>query len=150
MKIIILIITVFSSLFSACIFADDLEYNLTDAINRGDFDYAENLIKQGADVNKTVEPFKQSPIIISPLRGIEFVELLIDNGADVNAKDQDNTTALINACLYGNAEVARYLLANGADIHLKNNDDMDALEAAEISENRRLIKLIKSKLKIKK
>jgi ankyrin repeat protein len=130
--------------FPYLLLAEDLEYNLTDAISRGDFEYAEELIKKGADVNKKIPPFNQPPIVMAPLRGIKFVELLIKNGADVNATDQDNTTALINACLYGNIEIVKYLLSTGADIHAINNDDINALESAKLSKDQPLIKFIKS------
>ncbi|VAW60058.1 hypothetical protein MNBD_GAMMA08-2875 [hydrothermal vent metagenome] len=132
------------SLYADFLQAGELESNLYDAIARGDYDYASNMISKGADVNIKHKPFNQSPIIMAPLRGMEFVELLVENGADVNSKDQDNTTALINACLYGNTEVAKYLISKGAKINAKNNDDMTVIEAALISENKRLIRYIKS------
>ncbi|VAW70448.1 hypothetical protein MNBD_GAMMA09-2140 [hydrothermal vent metagenome] len=124
--------------------ADDLEYNLTDAINRGDLQRAEKLIKKGADVNKKVPPFKQAPIVMAPLQGLVFVKLLVKNNADINSKDQDNTTALINACLYGKLDTVKFLIAEGADVHAINNDDMSTLEAAKLSENKILIQFIKS------
>lgn len=133
-------------LFTNLALADNLEYNLTDAINQGDLEQAKELIAKGADVNKEQEPFKQTPIIIAPLRGKAFVKLLLENGADINAKDQDNTTALINACLYGNLEITKYLLSKGADISVINKDDMGVLEAAKLSENQELVDYIKSKM----
>jgi len=89
--------------------AGNLEYNLSEAISQSDIEQARELIAQGADVNKKQEPFKQPPLIIAPLQGLEFVKLLVENGAKVNAQDQDNNTALINACLYGDIEIAKYL-----------------------------------------
>jgi len=145
MKKIILLFIILYSFITNTLLADDLEYNLTDAINRSDFEQASELIKKGADVNKKIEPFNQTPIIIASLRGTQFVRLLVDNGANINARDQDNTTALINACLYGNTEAAIFLISKGADIHAKNNDDMTVLEAAKISENKYLISYVKSK-----
>lgn len=139
----IVVLLISFSLIPSFLGADDLEYNLTDAISRGDFEYASELIKKGADVNKKQEPFNQAPIVMASLRGMEFIELLIENGADVNSKDQDNTTALINACLYGNTEAAKYLISKGADIKAVNKDDLGVLEAAELSENKRLIRFIK-------
>ena len=141
----ILIFIILNSFFTNTLVADDLEYNLTDAIKRNDFEQATELIKKGANVNKKVEPFNQAPIIIASLRGTEFVRLLVDNGANINSRDQDNTTALINACLYGNTEAAIFLISKGADIHAKNNDDMTVLEAAKISGNKYLISYVKSK-----
>ncbi len=145
MNKILTIFVIASASYANNILAGDLEYNLYDAVNRGDYDYTVELIAKGADVNEKQEPFNQSPIIMAPLRGIEFVELLVENGADVNSKDQDNTTALINACLYGNTEVVKYLISKGANLNAKNNDDISVLEAALISENKRLIRYIKSK-----
>ncbi len=132
-------------LYSSLIHADNLEYNLAEAITRGDIEQAKELIAQGADVNKKQEPFQQPPIIFAPLAGIEFVSLLVENGANVNARDQDNNTALMNACLYGQMEIAEYLISKGADITATNKDDLTVLEAAQISKNSNLIQLIKSK-----
>ena len=132
-------------LYSSLILADNLEYNLSEAITQGDIEQAKELIAQGADVNKKQEPFQQPPIVFAPLTGMEFVTLLVENGANVNAKDQDNNTALMNACLYGKIEIAAYLISKGADINASNNDDLTILEAARISKNLELIELIKSK-----
>ena len=132
-------------IFSHSLYADNLEYNLTEAINRGDFQHAKQLISMGADVNKKQEPFMQTPLISAPLRGLAFVKLLIENGADINSRDQDNTTALINACLYGKKEVAEYLISKGADLHDINNDGISVIEAAKLSNNKNLIIFIRSK-----
>lgn len=149
MNKILVTFLIFMSGFFSTAHAGDLEYNLYDAINRGEYDYTVELINKGADVNTKQEPFKQTPIIMAPLRGIEFVELLVEHGADVNSKDQDNTTALINACLYGNTEVARYLISKGANIHAVNNDGISVLDAALLSENKRVIRFIKTQHKNK-
>lgn len=124
--------------------AGDLEYNLFDALNRADFEYARELIAQGADVNQKQEPFKQTPIIIAPLRGMNFVTLLMQNGADVNARDQDNNTALINASLYGEVAIVKYLIAHKADIHVINNDGLNAFDAALLAQNNDIITLLKA------
>ncbi|MCW9012367.1 MAG: hypothetical protein OQL06_01190 [Gammaproteobacteria bacterium] len=74
-------------LFPGLMLADNLGYNLSDAISRGDLEHARELIAKGADVNQKQEPFDQTPIIIAPLQGIAFVRLLLESGADVNARD---------------------------------------------------------------
>jgi ankyrin repeat protein len=134
-------------IYPAILSADNLGYNLSSAISRGDLQHARELIEKGADVNQKQEPFQQTPIIIAPLKGMEFVKLLLSSGADINAKDQDDNTALINACLYGELEIVKYLLLNGADIEVVNKDDMSVLDAAKLSENKQLIELIKNKIK---
>jgi ankyrin repeat protein len=129
--------------------AGELEYDLFDALDRSDIEYAKELIQKGADVNIKQEPFKQTPIIIAPLRGIDFVKLLINSGANINAKDQDNNTALLNASLYGETAIVKLLVEKGADIYVVNNDGLSVLGAAEISKNNEIIVLIKQLLQIK-
>ena len=140
-------ILLFLTLLTLNITAGELEYDLFDALDRADIKYAEELIKKGADVNLKQEPFKQTPIIIAPLRGIDFVILLLNSGANINARDQDNNTALINASLYGEAEIVKLLIKNGADIHVMNNDGLNAIEAAKVSKNQEIILLLNNLLK---
>jgi ankyrin repeat protein len=124
--------------------AGDLEYNLFEAINRSDFEYAKELIGEGADVNQKQEPFKQTPIIVAPLRGMNFVKLLMKNGADINVRDQDNNTALINASLYGEVAIVKHLIAHKADIHVINNDGLNAYDAALLADNKEIIAILKA------
>jgi len=147
MKNKITIFTIILHLFINQVIAGNIEYNLTNAINRDDLEHVKELIEKGADVNQKQEPFNQAPIIISPLHGIDFIKLLLDNNANINTKDQDNTTAIINSCLYGNLETTKYLISKGADIHVVNNDGMSVLDAAKLSENRELISYIKTLVK---
>ncbi len=130
--------------FSTPVFSGELEYDLFDALDRSDINYARELIKKGADVNIKQEPFKQTPIIIAPLRGLSFVKLMFESGADINAKDQDNNTALINASLYGEVEIVKYLISHEADIHVINNDGLNALKAAILSKKVEIIELLKA------
>lgn len=135
---------IFLLLYFTLSLAGELEYDLFDALDRADIEYARALIKKGADVNIKQEPFKQTPIIIAPLRGMSFVKLMLENGADINAKDQDNNTALINASLYGETAIVQYLINHGADIHVINNDGLNALEAAIISKNNETIEILEA------
>ena len=135
---------IFLLLYLPLSLAGELEYDLFDALDRADIEYARALIKKGADVNIKQEPFKQTPIIIAPLRGMSFVKLMLENGADINAKDQDNNTALINASLYGETAIVQYLINHGADVHVINNDGLNALEAAIISKNNETIEILKA------
>ena len=121
-----------------------LEYDLFDALDRADIEYAKELINKGADVNVKQEPFKQTPIIIAPLRGMDFVKLMLENGADINAKDQDNNTALLNASLYGEVEIVKYLIRHGADVHVVNNDGISVLEASKIAKSDEITSILKA------
>jgi ankyrin repeat protein len=118
------------------------EYNLFEAIGKDDYKYAVELLEKDLDVNKTHQPFMQTPIIIAPNHGMKFVVLLMKHGANVNAKDDDDNTALLNACFLGKVDIVKYLLANGADINVVNKDGISPLEAAKIFKSPETIRVL--------
>ena len=62
-------------------------FNQTDVIKR--------LLHEGADVNRQIRFFKNTPLhMAAEYNKTEAVRLLLDNGADINLKNDNNKTAL--------------------------------------------------------
>ena len=87
------------------------------AIKRNDIDYAQKVIKAGADVNK----FDSRGV--SPLHAaigqkkLEMAKLLLENGADVNIIDISSDTPLNAAVANEQAEFVDLLVKKGADVN---------------------------------
>ena len=65
-------------------------FNQTDVIER--------LLHEGADVNRQIRFFKNTPLHWAVQNNnTEAVRLLLDNGADINLKNDDNKTPLDEA-----------------------------------------------------
>ena len=65
-------------------------FNQTDVIKR--------LLHEGADVNRQIRFFKNTPLHMAVQNNsTEAVRLLLDNGADINLKNDDNKTPLDEA-----------------------------------------------------
>ena len=65
-------------------------FNQTDVIKR--------LLHEGADVNRQIRFFKNTPLhMAAENNSTEAVRFLLDNGADINLKNDDNKTPLDEA-----------------------------------------------------
>lgn len=88
-----------------------------------DIDYAEILIKNGANVNdieigerKKGNSTRNTPLISAVGSGkIEFLELLVKNGVEINYQNELGQSAFSKAVQLTKYKIAYYLLENGAD-----------------------------------
>jgi len=89
---------------------------------------AEELIKRGADVNKT----GWTPLhYAASSANLPIIALLIENSAYIDAESPNGTTPLMMAAMYGTPEAVKLLLQEGADPTLKNIQSLTALDFAQ-------------------
>ncbi|MES2946031.1 MAG: ankyrin repeat domain-containing protein [Pseudomonadota bacterium] len=94
---------------------------------KGEAGFAEQMIKKGADVNKT----GWTPLHYAATGGdVKVISLLLANHAYIDAESPNGTTPLMMACRYGSTESVKLLLDEGADPTLKNKLGATALQFA--------------------
>lgn len=101
----------------------DLEQKLFDAINRGDADKVEHLIKEDPKLNlNCLDKDELTPLQLACHKGLlQVVSILIDNNVDVNfSKRKDAYTSLMFAAIGGREAIVRLLLEKGADTTVEN------------------------------
>jgi ankyrin repeat protein len=93
----------------------------------GDADLTTQLIKRGADVNKT----GWTPLHYAASKGqTAVIRLLLDNSAYIDAESPNGTTPLMMAAMYGSPESVKLLIEEGADTSMKNQQGLTALQFA--------------------
>ena len=106
---------------------------------KGDVTAARQMIKKGADVNKT----GWAPLHYAASGGdARVIKLLLDNHAYIDAESPNGTTPLMMASMYGTSEAVQLLLAEGADVSLKNKLGATALQFAKDGERPDAISLL--------
>ncbi|MDO8717567.1 MAG: ankyrin repeat domain-containing protein [Polaromonas sp.] len=95
---------------------------------KGQRDLAAQLIKRGADVNKT----GWTALHYAASSGqLAIISLLIEHSAYIDAESPNGTTPLMMAAMYGSPEAVKLLLQEGADPQLKNQQGLSALQFAQ-------------------
>ena len=115
-KPIFVIFAVLSALaisLTACDEPSDLDQQLIDAVKRKQFDAAERLIAEGADINA------HGYLDATPLHKVigypdEMAEFLLANGADPNLQDSTGHTPLNIASCYMRLGSVRVFLKHGS------------------------------------
>jgi hypothetical protein len=95
---------------------------------KGQQDLAAQLIKRGADVNKTGWTALHYAASSAQLA---IISLLIEHSAYIAAESPNGTTPLMMAAMYGSPEAVKLLLQEGADPQLKNQQGLTALQFAQ-------------------
>lgn len=94
---------------------------------KGELELATQMVKKGADVNKT----GWTPLHYAASNGhVPVIQLLLENHAYIDAESPNGTTPLMMASMYGSPEAVKVLLDEGADSNLKNQQGMTALDFA--------------------
>ncbi len=89
---------------------------LHEAAEAGDAKMARLLIEGGADVAKSQQLHRATPLIIAiKANAKEVVDLLLSHAADPSADDADGMTPLMAAASRGSEEIVNALLGAGAD-----------------------------------
>ena len=95
---------------------------------KGELALAENMVKKGADVNKT----GWTPLHYAASNGhVAVIRLLLENYAYIDAESPNGSTPLMMASLYGSVEAVKLLVEEGADPLLRNQQGLTALEFAK-------------------
>jgi ankyrin repeat protein len=95
---------------------------------KGYQELVEQLIKRGADVNKT----GWTPLHYAASSGqLPVISLLIEHSAYIDAESPNGTTPLMMAAMYGSPAAVKLLLQQGADAQLKNQQGLSALQFAQ-------------------
>ena len=101
------------------------------AVRGSAFDFADKLIKAGADVNLTGS--EDSPLCLAVcMKDKKLVSLLIQTGADVNQATKYGTTPLMLAAVQGHVEHIKKLIQAGADLNLEDGGGRTALVHAAL------------------
>lgn len=109
---------------------------LSIAIQENDIERVQNLIQDGADVNRA-DNRGLTPLHQSILEGhIEIALALIHQGADVNRANNVGTTPLHFAAYFGHTETALALIQQGADVNRPNDKGSPPLYYAMVSDNK--------------
>ena len=95
---------------------------------KGELDLASEMVKKGADVNKT----GWTPLHYAATSGhVSVMKLLLENYAYIDASSPNGSTPLMMASMYGSVQAVQLLLNEGADPMLKNQQGLAALQFAE-------------------
>lgn len=95
---------------------------------KGHSELVDQLIKRGADVNKT----GWTALHYAASSGqLAIISLLIEHSAYIDAESPNGTTPLMMAAMYGSPAAVRLLLQEGADAQLKNQQGLSALQFAQ-------------------
>ena len=95
---------------------------------KGQLEWAEKLIKKGADINKT----GWTPLHYAASGGqVAIISLLLESSAYIDAESPNGTTPLMMAAMYGSATSVKLLLQEGADPKLKSQQGLTALDFAQ-------------------
>ncbi len=98
------------------------------AVFKGQVELAQQLIKQGADVNKT----GWTPLHYAATAGnTQLVKMLLESYAYIDAESPNKTTPLMMAAHYGTPGAVKLLLEEGADVSLKNDLGLTAIDFAQ-------------------
>ena len=100
------------------------------------------LINNGADINGNSK--MGTPLMAAVVKGNkEIVKLLISKNINLDTIDANGTTALIYATMFKNYEIVNDLVKAGANINLKDNRQNGAIEYAILTNDDKLITLLK-------
>lgn len=119
------------------------------AIQNGQKDIVEELIKLGASLNRKDGLGRTAlDTAIETNRDIEefpIVKLLIEKGADISAMGTNGSIPLHTAAYYGQSGIIKYLLEKGADINAKTSYGYTPLMYAITSDDMDVIRTLISK-----
>jgi hypothetical protein len=97
----------------------------------GNLAEVQNLVRGGADVNKTTKEDGFTPVCVAVQLGhLAVVQYLVQQGADVNKIDNNGCTPLFYAAQYGHLAIAQYLVQQGAEKDKAKDDGITPLFVA--------------------
>ena len=113
------------------------------AAERGDLAMMEDLVKHGADVNKTGGPLEQTPFHVTATTGnVKLAERLVEMGADINKPDYQGQTALYKASSRNRVLIVKLLIKSGADKDMPDCAGRTPMHIATSGNNLGIVKLL--------
>lgn len=107
------------------------EWELLNAIEKGEADRAAKLLNDGTDTN-ACDGVGRTALMYAGINGqTEVMKALVEKGADVNRWSSEGLTALQAAITYGDPEAIRLLLSKGADVNARDIYGQTALGLAQ-------------------
>jgi hypothetical protein len=124
-------------LLAAAMLLTGCESPLNKAALAGNTAKIQQLLDNGADINKRTLAYSRTPLLYAAETGnTNVVELLLSKGANINAPDAIGYTALMLATVRGHAECVKVLLAHGANIDQRTvalSQDLPSLTALDLA-----------------
>ncbi|WP_306567586.1 ankyrin repeat domain-containing protein [Flavobacterium lindanitolerans] len=114
------------------------------ACYRGNTAVADFLMQHVKDIN-AVSGMGTALMAASVKGNVEIVKKLLEKKANPNIPDSNGTTALIYASIFKNYEIAAFLIKAEADPYAKDNRGNSALDYAILSNDDKLIQILKTK-----
>lgn len=112
------------------------------ATYRGNNEVAKFLIECGVDLNGTSN--YGTPLMAAVVKGNEeMTKVLLEHKADTSIADPSGNTALIYASIFKKYEIAEMLVNAKANIELKDIRGNSALDYAKMTNDERLMKILK-------
>ena len=109
----------------------DFQLLLHEAVWKNDLNAVKNLIKEGADVNTTINIFDDSALHFATSLGhTNIIKYLIEQNADMNITNKAGETPLHHATKSDNIDLVKYFAEQGADINAIENDGATPLYVA--------------------
>ncbi|MCX7748824.1 MAG: ankyrin repeat domain-containing protein [Clostridia bacterium] len=111
------------------------------AIDKGNVEMIDLLVKSGADVNFKNEVSNTALMKCARKDKGEYLKILIEKGAIVDEKNINGSTALALATQSRCINAVKYLVQNGADINIQNSEGMTPIMIAAKKGYRELVEL---------
>jgi Zn-dependent protease with chaperone function len=146
-----------TSLYSDFMLGTEETTPLMLAVNDGEIDKVEELLKQGVDINAvdtdgwtalhyalSWQDFEAEDIdeLVETDTNIQMVKLLLENGADPNAKDQYGDSVVSYATSQGFFESVKLLIKQGADLNIADEFGETPLFDAVYMEDSQMVQLL--------
>ena len=88
----------------------------------------QNLVREGADVNKALKEDGSTPLIVAAIAGhVAIVQYLIQQGADKDKTNHDGMSSLYMAASSGHLALVQYLVQQGADMNLRTKTGYEVI-----------------------
>lgn len=125
---------------------DFLNTRFLEAVEEGDFERAEQFLKQGANINAR-NPAGETALIWASKNGqVGMALMLVVKKASLDAQDPAGRTALFHASEKGFYEIVRGLIDGGADVTIEERAGKKALDVAIKSGSAELVMLFEKPL----